>query len=74
MQSSEYPSIRNLLPYIGRVVDGVVLVPEARAQLSSGGHNFTVRLDDASRLGPEALHNIGVDAHTRTDLSFVWIR
>ncbi len=62
-----------LLGYIGRVVDGFDLFPDAYAQLSFGEHSFNVPLDDAQRVGPEALHIVGVDEDGSTDATQMWI-
>lgn len=62
-----------MLSYIGQVVDGFDLVPDAYAQLSFGENSFTVPLDEQRRLGPEALHIVGVNGDGQTDARHMWI-
>lgn len=60
-------SLDRMRSFVGKVVDGFVLVPDKYAQLSFGEHSFTIPLDEDSRSGPEALHIVGVDESGRTD-------
>jgi hypothetical protein len=55
----ERQSMALMRRFIEEVVDGFVIVADRFAQLAFGEHTFTIRLDEESRTGPEALHIVG---------------
>lgn len=59
--------------YIGKVVDGLRFVEDEYLAIDLGEHTFIVPLDDDSRVGPEAVHIVGVDERGGTDASRMWI-
>lgn len=59
--------------YIGKVVDGFRFVNGEYLAIDSGEHSFIVPLGDESRVGPEAVHIVGVDERGCTDPSCMWI-
>lgn len=59
--------------YIGKTVDGYELDPDRILAVDFGEHRFAIPLDQASRVGPEAAHLIGVDETGQTDARAMWI-
>ena len=59
--------------YIGKTVDGYELDPDRIFAVDFGEHRFAIPLDEASRVGPEAAHLIGVDERGQTDTRSMWI-
>lgn len=66
-------SLELMRSYIGKTVDGCELYPNRILALDFGEHRFVIPLDQASRVGPEAAHLIGVDGRGQTDLREWWI-
>lgn len=59
--------------YIGKTIDGFELDPQRILAVDSGEHRFAIPLGEASRVGPEAAHLIGVDERGQTDPRATWI-
>lgn len=66
-------SVELMRSYIGKTVDDGELDPGRILAIDFGPDRFAIPLDDASRVGPEAAHLIGVDARGMTDTTRMWI-